>query len=213
MAYGRDVPGTITAGAAPRSDLRAIAGWAVLAIGAGGLAGAVIGGIGGRLAMLQLRRESPLAVGLTSDAGFEIGRVTLAGSLGLVVVTGVLGAAFGVLYAIVRLGLPALARIPAAALAGGTFGGNSFLDPDGIDLLVLDPRWFAIASFIALPALAATAVAVAIERGARGRRWPHPVTLPAPAVTVARVLFTAFIAVFIAAQATALIDVVDRIPS
>ncbi|MBJ7455270.1 MAG: hypothetical protein JHC74_04345 [Thermoleophilia bacterium] len=204
---------TVLAGAAPRNDLRAIAGWAILVIGAGALAGSLIGGIGGRLAMLQLRRESPLAVGLTSDAGFEIGRVTLAGTLGLVVVTGVLGAAFGVLYAIVRLGLPAVARVPAAALVGGTFGGHSFLDPDGIDLLVLGPRWLAVAAFVALPALAATVAAAAIERGARERPWPLPLALPARAVTATRALVTALVAIFIAAQATALADVIDRLPS
>lgn len=212
-AYGRDVFGDTTAGAAPSTDLRAIRGWAVLVVGAGAAAGAVVGGVGGRLAMLLLRRESPLAAGLTSDAGFEIGRVTLAGSLFLVVLTGLLGVAFGVLYAIVRLGLPAPVRIPAAVLVGGALGGNSFLDPDGIDLLVLDPTWFAVASFIALPALAAACIAIAIERGARGRRWPRPVTLPAAAVATSRVLVTALVAVFIAAQATALIDAVGRIPS
>ena len=195
-----------------RADVRAVAGWAALVVGAGAVAGAVIGGVGGRLVMLVLRRESPLAVGLTSDAGFEIGRVTLAGSLGLVVLTGLLGAAFGVVYAVGRLGLPVAARVPAAALVGGVLGGNSFLDPDGIDLLVLDPTWFAVASFIALPALTAAAVAVAVERGARDRPWPYPVTLPAPAAMTTRVLFSALVAVFIAAQTTALIDLVGRIP-
>ena len=197
---------------AHRADVRVVAGWAALVLGAGAVAGAVIGGVGGRLAMLILRRESPLAVGLTSDAGFEIGRVTLAGSLGLVVLTGLLGAAFGVVYAVGRLGLPVAARVPAAALVGGTLGANSFLDPDGIDLLVLDPTWFAVASFIALPALAAAAVAVAVERGARDRPWPYPVTLPAPAAVTTRVLFSALVAVFIAAQTIALVNVVGRIP-
>ncbi len=211
-AYGRGVPRASTVGTAPRTDLRAVAGWAALVLGAGAVAGAVIGGVGGRLTMLILRRESPLALGLTSDAGFEIGRVTLAGSLGLMVLTGLLGAAFGLLYAVVRLGLPAAARVPAAALVGGTLGGNSFLDPAGIDLLVLDPRWFAIASFIALPALAAASIAVALERGSRDRTWPYEIDLSGTAATAARVLVSASVALFIAAQAMELLDVVGRIP-
>jgi hypothetical protein len=211
-AYGRAVSWASTAGTTLRTDVRAVGSWAVLVLGAGAVAGVVIGGVGGRLVMLVLRRESPLATGLTSDAGFEIGRVTLAGSLALSAVTGLIGVAFAVAYSVLRTGLPALARTPAAALVGGTLGGTSFLDPDGIDLLVLGPRWFAIASFTVLPALAAMCIAIAIERGARDRRWPHPVTLPAPAILTARVLVSAFVGVFIVAQTTALIDVIDRIP-
>lgn len=202
----------IATGTGLRTDVRAVADWAILVLGAGAVAGALIGGLGGRLAMLILRRESPLAVGLASDAGFEIGRVTLAGSLSLVVLTGLLGAVFGVVYAVGRLGLPVAARVPAAALVGGVLGGNAFLDPDGIDLLVLDPTWFAVASFIALPALAAAAVAVAVERGARDRPWPYPVTLPVPAATATRVLVGALVAVVIVAQTTSLIDLIARIP-
>ncbi|HEY7626101.1 MAG TPA: hypothetical protein VH761_03495, partial [Ilumatobacteraceae bacterium] len=63
----------------------------------GGVAtGAVVVGLGSRLAMLILRLTSPHRVrGVTSDDGFVIGRVTLGGTYNLMQ----LGAAVGVIGA------------------------------------------------------------------------------------------------------------------
>ena len=78
-----------------RTGVRIAAWWLLVGAASGAVAGVVIGGIGGRLAMLVLRQQSPGAVGLTSDAGFEIGRVTLTGSLGLAAFAAVAGGLFG----------------------------------------------------------------------------------------------------------------------
>src|SRR4029079_19057210 len=60
-----------------RDDARAVAWWVLLGAGSGAIAGALVGGVGGRLAMLLLRITSPdLVVGMTSDDGFEIGVVS-----------------------------------------------------------------------------------------------------------------------------------------
>ena len=152
------------AAASPARDLRTTVWWIALGVGAGALAGVVIGGGGGRLAMLVLRENSPGAEGLTSDAGFEIGRFTVGGSLSLLAFTAVVGAMGGLLYVAARTGLPGPARIPAAALVAATAGGSAFLEPDGIDLLVLEPLSFAVTAFVALPALAAAATAGLVER-------------------------------------------------
>ena len=57
--------------------LRQTAWWILVGTAAGAIAGLLIGGIGGRLAMLLLRLTSDeIVLGLTSDDGFEIGVVT-----------------------------------------------------------------------------------------------------------------------------------------
>ena len=54
---------------------------------AGIACGVVVVGLGSRLAMLMLRLTSPQRVrGVTSDDGFEIGRVTLGGTYNLMIV-------------------------------------------------------------------------------------------------------------------------------
>ncbi|MGH3334864.1 MAG: hypothetical protein ACRDOZ_03520 [Nocardioides sp.] len=45
------------------------------------MSGALAVGVLGRLAMLLLAQLNPLATGVTSDDGFEIGQFTLSGSL------------------------------------------------------------------------------------------------------------------------------------
>jgi len=60
--------------------------------------GALVGGVGGRLAMLVLRLVSPdTAHGVISDDGFLIGQVTLKGTYDLIG----LGAAIGLIGAVV----------------------------------------------------------------------------------------------------------------
>lgn len=196
-----------------RDDAHAAGVRVLAALGAGVVAGVVFGGIGGRLAMLILRQRSPGTEGLTTDAGFEIGRVTLAGSLGLAVFGAITGIVFAVIYAAARLGLPGAARVPAAVLVGATFGGASFLEPDGIDLLVLESTWFAVVLFVVLPAAAAGTIAVLVERSARSQPWPAPwrIAPPGGLTTAARVIVTGGVALFIAAQGTQLIEDVTTI--
>ena len=198
-----------------RVEARNVAGWAALGLGAGALSGLVVGGVGGRLAMLVLRRESPGARGLTSDAGFEIGRVTLSGTLELLTVTVLLGAVGGLAYVAVRGGLPAAARIPAAALVGATGGGSAFIEPDGIDLLVLGPLWFAITAFIALPAVAAAVAAGIVEWRVRdghapvvAAAWPGRPSWAAP---VTRVVVCLLVLTYVVVQGTELITDVNAV--
>lgn len=196
-----------------RGDAHVAAVRILAALGAGAAAGVLFGGVGGRLVMLVLRQRSPGTEGLTTDAGFEIGRVTLAGSLGLAVFGAITGMLFAVIYTVARLGLPGAARVPAAVLMGATLGGASFLEPDGIDLLVLESTWFAVVSFVVLPAAAATMIALLIERSARSQPWPAPwrVALPGGPSLAARVIVTGFVALLIAAQGTQLIEDVTAI--
>ena len=173
-----------------RSDIRVVGWWVAMGAGTGGLLGFVVGGLGGRLLMLFLRVQSPGASGLVSDDGFEIGRITLE-SLNLAVVATVMGAVFGAGYVALRRGLPPFTRVAAATLVGATVGGTAFLNPDGIDLLVLQPLGIAVAGFVALPALCAGGTAMLVERWSRREPWSitlrqtlvfAPALLAAPAI-------------------------------
>lgn len=151
-------------------DVRAVGWWLALAAAAGGTVGLLVGGLGGRLLMLVLRLTSDGVDGVTSDDGFEIGRVSL-DSLNLLMFGAAAGVLFAGLYVLLRTGVPARARVPAATVLAGAVGGVAFLDKDGIDLLVLEPTWLAIAGFVALPALAGLLISLAVERGATIPAW------------------------------------------
>ena len=112
--------------------------------------------------MLVLRLANPETAGLESDDGFVIGRVTTA-TLILVFGSAAIGAVGGSIYVALRSSLPDRFRtlLWTCALAAG--GGAAFVHEDGLDFQ-LDPAWFAIASFVLLPGLAALAVALLVER-------------------------------------------------
>jgi hypothetical protein len=160
------------------ADLRDVAWRFLIAMGAGSLIGAVIGGGGGRLAMLLLRLGSSASVrGVTTDDGFAIGRFTTATGF-LMMVTAGLGGATGVAYIVVRSGLPARPRTVIWGAFLALLVGADLLKPTSLDFTILDPKPFAIASFVVLPGLAAFAIAVAIERLLARPSWSsRPLTL------------------------------------
>lgn len=153
---------------------------------AGVAVGVLVGGVGGRLAMLVLRLTSPdTVVGLTSDDGFEIGQVTLGGTYNLLLVGagfGVLGAALHGLVAPWLIG-PLWFRHLTVGLGSGAVVGSMLVHTDGIDFRALEPAWLAIASFVAIPAVFGGLVGPALERfaqpgawsGTGSRRWALPV--------------------------------------
>jgi hypothetical protein len=149
--------------------------------------GVLVIGLGSRLAMFALRlTSSPTVIGIQSDDEFTIGRFTLSGTYNLLL----LGAAFGMLgaaaYQWVRPWLigPVWFRYLTLALASGAVVGSMLVHADGIDFVLLDPMWFAVALFVALPAIFAVCIAWAVEyveahEGPAGyRRWLLPVVLP-----------------------------------
>ena len=143
-------------------------GWSVLvALAAGAIAGALVGGVGGRLAMLLLRLTSPdLVSGMTTDDGFEIGVVTT-DTLNLVAGMTLLGGINGVLYAVLRRGIPSRLRLPLWTLFGAVLGGATIVNDDGVDFTLLEPLALAIALFVLLPGLASAVVVVLVEHWER----------------------------------------------
>lgn len=130
----------------------------------GALTGAVIGGVGGRLAMFVLRLTSdPSLHGRETDDGFTIGVISGA-TLFLVGLTAFLGVAGALVYAATRSWVPARLRPWAAAAVAGAVGGAEVIRPDGIDFTLLEPLPLAVAMFVALPAAYGAAVSVLLER-------------------------------------------------
>lgn len=118
--------------------------------------GVLVGGVGGRLAMLALRVLSPDSVrGVISDDGFLIGPVTLFGTYNLLA----LGAALGVIGASAYRWVdhwligPGWFRQVTTALGAGAVVGSSLVHTDGVDFQLLRPLWLAIAFFVLIPAV------------------------------------------------------------
>jgi hypothetical protein len=152
-----------------RDDLREGGWWLLLGCAAGGVAGLVVGGVGGRLLMLVLRLTSPEFVGSVSDDGFEIGVVS-SRTLQLFGATIQIGGLNGLGYAAARRFLAPARRLPVWTVVGGALGGAVLLHGDGIDF-ALRPHWLAAGGFVLVPALGAALTVVLVELLSRLRPW------------------------------------------
>ena len=154
-------------------DVREVT-WRFLAgAGAGAIVGLVIGGVGGRVAMLALRLASDDSLhGMQTDDSFGIGRVTTA-TFFLLVVTAGLGGASGVIYVVLRTALPRRGRAVLLGVVAALYTGADIVKPAGLDFTRLDPKPFAIASFVVLPGLAAFTIAVVVERLLAVEPWSN----------------------------------------
>lgn len=153
-------------------------------------AGVVLVGVGSRLAMFALRATSPdHVVGIQSDDDFTIGKFTLSGTYNLLLIGAVVGIIGAVAYRVVAPWLigPSWFRRVTVGAGAGAVVGSMLVHPDGIDFRVLEPTWFAIALFVALPALFGAGIGPVVDRvqdpaswTARGRtRFILPIVLVA----------------------------------
>lgn len=136
-------------------------------IGIAGLASLVGGvavlGIGGRLAMrlsgaMAIANDVGTRGGLTGD-GFRIGRISLDGSVGLIVFGGVFGSIVAAGYwALLKDRLPDRGRLGWAAVAAAAIGGNAFVKPDNIDFVILEPVPMNVVLYPLLSAMAGVAI-------------------------------------------------------
>src|SRR6185503_16594622 len=132
---------------------------------------AVVGGVGGRLAMLLLRITSPdHVVGMTSDDGFEIGVVS-ADTLQLVLAMALLGGIHGIVYEPLRSAIPRRLRLVLWTVFAAALGGARIVHEDGVDFAVLEPAALAVVLFVVLPGAAAALVVVLVERGSLVEPW------------------------------------------
>ncbi|MEJ7567692.1 MAG: hypothetical protein WKF41_05435 [Gaiellaceae bacterium] len=156
---------------AVRDEFSLIVWWVLVGAAAGAIAGFLVGGIGGRLAMLLLRlTSSDLVLGVTSDDGFEIGVISLQ-TFNLLFAMTALGAMNGVLYAAVRTVIPSRLRLPLWVGFAALVGGFGFVHGDGVDFTLISPALLAIALFVLLPGVAAALVVLLVERWDGDGAW------------------------------------------
>jgi hypothetical protein len=139
-------------------------------LAAGAVLGALVGGVGGRLAMLLLARRNPAVTGVVSDDGFEIGRFTPTGSLNLLLAGAFLGTLGGVIY----LGLRSLMigprwfQVLSVSVGPAVVVGSMLVHPEGVDFVLLGPLPLTVALFLLIPGLFAAAMTLL------GERWLAP---------------------------------------
>ena len=135
-------------------------------IGSAVICGIVVGGIGGRVVM----RLSALAAdgsrrGMLTENGAVIGRITLEGTLALLVFVGLIaGVSVGLFLFALRTVLPGRflpATISVVLLA---LGGAIAIDPGNVDFVILGNRALNVAMFIALFPAFGTLFVVIAER-------------------------------------------------
>lgn len=144
---------------------------------AGGTAGALTAGLGGRLMMrIMAATSSERVQGLQSDADETIGEITFGGSLAFVLFIGVTsGLLGGALYLGLRRWLPRhsarRAGLVLGLLALGLAPLTDAINRDNRDFFLLDPDPLALALIVGIFLLGGMTVASVVERA--DRSWPH----------------------------------------
>jgi hypothetical protein len=131
----------------------------------GAIAGFVMAGPGGRLAMRLSAVIDRSAHGIITEAGAVIGEFTLAGTTGFLVFVGVGGAIIvGLLWSLVSPWLPKNQhrRKVASFAVGIALGGRLAVDGGNIDFLILDPAVLQASIYVVLAGLTGV-VAASIE--------------------------------------------------
>jgi hypothetical protein len=137
------------------------------------LAGVLVAGFGGRLAMSLLAARNPQATGLTTDDGFTIGQVTFGGTVALLLATCQLALVAAVIYLVVRpllVGPPWL-RAATAAVGGGLTMGALLVNPNTLDFTALDPPLLPVVLFVAIPVVHLAAFAALAEHWMSDGSW------------------------------------------
>lgn len=136
--------------------------------------GALVVGLGSRIAMFVLRVTSPDRVhGVRSDDDFVIGKVTLGGTYNLLQIgaaVGIIGVGTYLLVAPWLIG-PLWFRRLTTGLASAVVAGSMLVHDRGIDFHLLQPTWLAIGLFVALPGLFGIAIAAAVDGVRRPDSW------------------------------------------
>lgn len=147
-----------------------------MAVGAlaGALAGALVGGLGGRLVMRVSGHLTHTDVTLRTANGNQLGEITLAGTIALVIFAGIApGMMAGVLYAVLRPSLAWAGRLRGLVLGAGllAIAGPLAIEPFNVDFDRFGMVWLNVLMFAALFVLMGLALAPLyelVERSSRG---------------------------------------------
>jgi len=130
---------------------------------AGGLFGAALGGVGGRIVMRLIFLIDSSTDGAKTDFG-TVGEITVGGSFTLLVLSTVTGVIGGVVYVLIRRWLP------WSGVARGAFFGLFMMFGPGVifvgevDLQIFEPALPIFALFVVLIVLYGVGVALVVER-------------------------------------------------
>jgi hypothetical protein len=145
----------------------------------GGLAGLIVGlvvaGLGSRLAMRIAALLVPQATGSFTESGFRIGRITLDGSVGLVLFGGLAATLFlAVTWVVISPWLPRRPgrRALVAAVIAVAFGTSALVDARNPDFIVLRHDPLVVATLVLL--IAALGPAMTLVDAWLDRRLPRP---------------------------------------
>jgi hypothetical protein len=176
---------------------------------AAAIAGALVGGIGGRLAMRLLVVTDSRTTGLMTDDGFEVGRISVGGTLQLVAAAIQIGLLGTVVYLVVRpllLGPPWL-RTATVALGAGSTVAAVLIEPDSFDFQAFDPPMLPVVLFVALPITHVALFAALTERWLVKGSWFRTAPLRPVALTLLVWVLGAFAFVIVAPMALACVAV------
>jgi hypothetical protein len=151
---------------------------AITAVGA--LLGLLVGGVGGRLAMMLLARLNPEVTGVTSDDGFTMGQFTVSDTLNLLLLGTLLGVVGAGIYALLR-GLrigPRWVQVLTIGAGPAVVVGAMIVHTDGVDFRLLEPTWLAIGLFVAIPGIYAALLTILAERVLHPGGWWQRAPLP-----------------------------------
>ena len=146
----------------------------------GALLGLLVGGVGGRLAMMLLARLNPEVIGLISDDGFRMGQFTVSDTVNLLLLGTLLGVVGAGVYALLR-GLRIGSRwfqVLSIGAGPAVVIGAMIVHTDGVDFRLLEPTWLAIGLFVVIPGAYAALLTVFAERALRPGSWWERAPLP-----------------------------------
>lgn len=176
---------------------RALAWLGAVGLLTGLLAGVLVVGPAGRLAMRLLAATSPGAHGRVTEADQVVGQISLSGTVAFFVFGGLpFGLVFGIAYAL------AAWVLPCRAIGGAVFGAAALLvfgatlDPlrsDNPDFAIVGPDWLSVTAFAAMAVLTGVLTApIAGRLGvalARPRAWWAVWMAPVGLVALATLAF------------------------
>ncbi|KRE30210.1 hypothetical protein [Agromyces sp. Soil535] len=163
--------------------LRLFGWWASMFLVVGTISGLLVTGAGGRLAMRLLAITSPEATGRLTEAGANVGEMTVEGTIAYLVFGGLPFA-----FASTALYLLVAPWLPRGRLAGPVFGlaafilAAPFIDPlraDNVDFDIVGPGWLSVLVFAALAVVQGAFLAAFAGRLSRSlplmtrRTWPE----------------------------------------
>ena len=141
----------------------------------GFVTGAVMGGVGGRLAMRATSLIDRSAHGLRTENGFTVGEFTLEGTLELAIFIGLFtGLLVTPMWVVVERWIPrkGLGRSAAAAVVAVAVGARLAIEGDNFDFRILDPPLVQAGVFVVLAGLTGVVV-VGVDR-LLDKRLPGP---------------------------------------